>query len=514
MGSAEVSNFVIRGLYRDSVQLMEVSERVKRLPGVVEAVVVMGTAANKESLKSLMLLTPEGEKAGPNDLIVALKTTGNAEEIFMLVKKILFETRTTATSYSSIEEAVKSHQEIKYASISIPGKYVGDVAFKLIDYGVNLFVFSDHVPVDTEVELKKHAAAKNLLVMGPEAGTAIVSGVAFGFANNVAKGPVGVVASAGSGIQEFITLLDGYGIGISHAIGVGARDLSRDVDGIMTRKALQILDKDENTKLITLIAKQSDIAVVKHLLETEKVSKPLLLCLLGYPEPVSTYPQVSTLHGLALKTASYLSRSKLEEAMKSLMHEVRRLRALVSKANGFPRAFYSGGTLATETAFIWAEAGLKVYSNLSIRSAERLQNPYESVGATVIDYGSEEFTEGRPHPIIDPTLRNKRIITELNSPETCCIAWDLIIGYGAPDNIISRIFDEIGESILKNRNKKMVVRVVGTPRDFQWEQTMILANYSVIVPQSNALAAVFSAACGLGDPSVVETLTSELVSGG
>jgi len=493
---------------------MEVSDRVKRLPGVVDAVVVMGTQANKESLKPLMLLTTEGEQAGPNDLVIALKAKGNVDEILEQVKKILFETKIVATSYSSIDEALKSHPDIKFASISIPGKYVGDAAFKLIENGINLFVFSDHVPVETEVKLKKYAAAKDLLVMGPEAGTAIVSGVGFGFANNVAKGAVGVVASAGSGIQELITLLDSYGIGISHAIGVGARDLTRDVGGIMTQKALQILNEDENTQLITLLAKQSDISVVKQILETEKISKPLLVCLLGHSQPVSNYPQASTLHGLALKVASYLSKAKLQEVMDSLMHEVGRLRGLVVKGDGYPRAFYSGGTLATETAFIWTKVGLKVYGNLSLQSTEKLENPYKSMAATVIDYGSEEFTEGRPHPIIDPTLRNRRIITELNSPETCCIAWDLIIGYGAPDNIVFKIFDEIGEAVLKNRNKKMVVRVVGTAKDLQWEQTKILTNYGVIVPHSNALAAIFSAACALGDDSIVETLTHELIVGG
>ncbi|MEM2000847.1 MAG: hypothetical protein QXQ48_05915 [Nitrososphaerota archaeon] len=510
MSQPRVVNYVIRGLYRDSVQLMEVTDKVKRLPGVVDAAVLMGTTANKDSLKPLMLLTPEGEKAGPNDLIVILKATGNVDEIFEQVKKILFEVKTPTTSYSNIDEAVKIHQDIKYASISIPGKYVGDVAFKLIDYGINLFIFSDHVPIETEVELKKYAASKGLLVMGSEAGTAIISGVGFGFANKVEKGHVGIVASSGSGIQEFVSLLDSYGIGVSHAIGVGARDLTRKVGGIMTRKALQLLENDVQTKVVVLIAKQSDVEVVREILEQE-FSKPLIVCLLGHPRQVSQHPQSPTLHGLALQVVSTFSQAKREEAVKNLQREVRRLKELVACEGGFPRAFYSGGSLAVETAYVWNSVGLTVHTNLSVPWATKLENPYITIKSTVIDYGSEEFTEGRPHPIIDHTLRNKRIVSELNSPETNSVVMDLIIGYGAPDNVVEKVFEEIGGPILKNRDKKMVVRLVGTDKDPQWSQTTILDKYGVVRPQSNTLAAAFTAACGLNDPSIMDTLAEELV---
>lgn len=490
---------------------MEVSERVKRLPGVVDAAVVMGTAANKESLKPMDLLTAEGEQAGPNDIIVALKTSANPDQIFEEVKNILFETKKAAARYLSFEDAFKAHPDVKYASISIPGKYVEGLALEMLRHGVNLFVFSDHVPVETEVLLKKEAVSRDLLVMGPEAGTAIVSGIGFGFANKVAQGPVGVVASAGSGIQEFVTLLDHYGLGISHAIGVGARDLSAKVGGIMTKKALQTLDGDEKTKIIALIAKQSDIDVVKEILEGEKFSKPLVTCLLGHDTKISDYPQSSTLHGLFLKAASALSKQLYQKALDALLKDVKTLTGIVRKEPGYPRAFYSGGTLATETAYVWTKAGLKVYTNLGSSWTQQLPSPYVSIESTVVDYGSEEFTEGRPHPIIDPTLRNKRIIAELNSPDTCCIAMDLIIGYGAPDNIIQRIFDEIGETVLKHRNKPFVIRLVGTDKDVQYGQTQVLAKHGVITAPSNALAAAFSAACALGDSSVVDELANSLI---
>ncbi|MDW8084157.1 MAG: hypothetical protein RMI49_03030 [Candidatus Caldarchaeum sp.] len=507
-------NHVIRGVYRDSVQLMEVTERIKRIKGVADAAVVMGTQANKESLKPLGLLIEEGERAGPNDIIIALKTTASPEEVLAEAKRILFEVRAPAARYLSLEDALRANPDITYASISIPGKYVEEVAFKLLDKGVHLFVFSDHVPVETEIALKKRAAERNLLVMGPEAGTAIVSGVGFGFANNVSRGNVGVVASAGSGIQEFVTLLDHYGIGVSHAIGVGARDLTKQVGGIMTRKALQALDDDDQTKIITLIAKQSDIEIVKEILETEKISKPLMLSLLGHPDQIMDYPQAPTLHGLAVRVASAVSAQKREEVLKTLEKEVEKLKGLVGDGGGYPRGFYSGGTLATETAYIWTRAGLTVYTNLNTPWTRKIANPYTSMQATIIDYGSEEFTEGRPHPIIDPTLRNRRVASELSQSETNSVVMDLIIGYGAPDNIVEKTFEQIGEAIVKNRDKKTVLRLVGTRKDSQWEQTKLLEQYGVVSTHSNALAAAFTAACSLGESFVLEKLVDEHIVGG
>lgn len=511
MAVYKVANLVVSGVYRDSVQLMEVSESIKRLKGVVDAAVVMGTVSNKESLKPLGLLTSEGEKAGPNDIIIAVKAAGNIEEILETSKKLLFETHVTAPKYISIEEALNANPDVKFASISIPGGYVEEVAVKLIEGNVNLFIFSDHVPIETEVSLKRKASSRDLLVMGPEAGTAFIAGVGFGFANNVLRGNVGVVASAGSGIQEFVTLLDRYGIGVSHAIGVGARDLSEKVGGIMAQRALRLLNGDSDTKFIAFIAKHSDINVVKRILEEEKISKPLALCLLGVSQPITDQPQSHTLHGLVMHIASQLSRGKRDEMINSLLREADTLKKMVSHEPGFPRGFYSGGTLATETAYVWNKAGLEIYSNIGLSWIRKLDNPYTSIGATIVDYGSEEFTEGRPHPIIDPTLRNRRIVTELESDSTNSIAMDLIIGYGAPDNIVSKVFDEIGEAVLKNRKKRLAVRVVGTDKDYQWPQVSGIEKFGVLTSSSNAMAAVFTAACGKNDPSLVDFLISELI---
>lgn len=491
---------------------MEASEAIKRLPGVIEVAVVMATKANKDLLRSQGILTPEGDRAGPNDILIALKGVGLTEDVLKSAREVLFQVKPRTARYLSVEDALRENPDIRMASISIPGHHVKDVAFKLLEKGVNLFVFSDHVPIEVEVAMKREAAARNLLVMGPEAGTSIIEGVGFGFANRVIRGPVGVVASSGSGIQELSVILHDLGVGISHAIGVGGRDMTRDVGGLMTRESLRLLDRDKNTKVVALLAKQSDAELVRRILEDIRINKPLLLCLLGHKEKISDHPQLSTLHAAALKACSLISPQIYIRALSALEKEVDSLKLKVDGGR-YPRGFFCGGTLATETAFLWNEAGIEVHSNLGLPWTRKLDDPLHSKGATVVDYGSEEFTVGRVHPIIDPSLRNRRIAQELMSPETGSIALDLIIGYGAPKDVTSRTLGEIGPALEANASKRVAIRIVGTSEDPQWAQTSMLAKYPLILASSNAMAAAFTAACAKEDASVLDHLFESFILG-
>jgi len=512
---AKIVNLVIKGLYRDSVQLMELSQKIKLMAGVEDGAVVMGTSSNKAALKSLGLLSREGEEAAANDIIIAVKGEGDVEAVLREAYRMVVESKLKISErYHSIEEAIRKNPEIKYASISIPGQYVSGVAYELLEHGINLFIFSDHVPVDIEVELKKRAVEKGLMVMGPEAGTSIINGVGFGFANRVRKGPVGVVASAGSGIQEFITLLDNMDVGVSHAIGVGGRDLTTRVGGLMTAEALRRLDNDSATKIIALIAKQSDMEVAHKVLEEVSPTKPVITCLLGYNgQELCGYKHEQTIHGLALRICSMLEPTKYQTVLNILQEEVEKLKQAVENS-GHSRGFYCGGTLATETAYIWKQAGIRVYSNLGVDWVEKLPNPYESIASTVVDYGTEEFTEGRPHPIIDPSLRNRRVSAELVDGTVSNVLMDLIIGYGAPENVISKTLEDIGADRIRRTRAKLVVRLVGCSSDRQWSEIYKIQKYPIIIPSSNAMAAAFSAALGLGEPEILENLFKELIAHG
>ena len=502
----KVGNLVLRGLYRDSVQLMEATESLKKMANVVEAAVVMGTESNREMLREMGLLTGEGLTAGPNDIIIAVAAEKDVEHLLEAGRRIVVAGRRPSTRYR-LEQALDMGVDI--ASISIPGKYVGDLASALLERGVNLFIFSDHVPLDVEVKLKRKAYERGLLVMGPEAGTSIVDGYGFGFANVVRRGPVGVVGSAGSGIQEVTTLLDAYGVGVSHALGVGGRDLSEPVGGLMTAEALRRLEKDPQTKVIALVAKHSDEKTVAKVLERAEIRKPLYLSLLGMGRTsVAGFKNIPTLHGLALALCGEVGGEAYERAVHSLEEEVGVLEKAVEKG-GELGGFYCGGTLATETAFIWKSLGVEVSSNIGVQWVRRLSDGNRSEGATVVDYGSEDFTEGRPHPIIDPSLRNQRVVSELNSGRSGVVVMDLITGYGAPDNIVEKTVEQLA----RVRAGRLVVHVVGTPNDPQWGSLEMLGRLPAVRVSSNALAAAFAAASGLGDGKIISMVVDQLVVG-
>ena len=107
----------------------------------------------------------------------------------------------------------------------MPGQHAVTETFDAIQSGLSVMLFSDNVPVEDEIRLKDAAAQADVLVMGPDCGTALVGGVGLGFCNVVAPGSVGLVAASGTGAQQVMCLLDAAGVGLSHCLGVGGRDL-------------------------------------------------------------------------------------------------------------------------------------------------------------------------------------------------------------------------------------------------------------------------------------------------
>src|SRR5207247_1099452 len=118
---------------------------------------------------------------------------------------------------------------------------------------------------EDEVALKRRGAELGLLVMGPECGTAMLAGVGLGFANVVRPGSVGIVAAAGTGAQECACLLDAAGSGVSQIVGVGGRDLSAEVGGVMFRQAMAMLAGTDDTDTLLLVSKPPAREVVDAL---------------------------------------------------------------------------------------------------------------------------------------------------------------------------------------------------------------------------------------------------------
>ncbi len=143
----------------------------------------------------------------------------------------------------TIAEALAETPAANLAIISTPGPYATAEALKALKRGLHVFLFSDNVPIADEIELKRLARKKGLLMMGPDCGTAILDGVPLGFANAVRRGRIGLVGASGTGLQQVSCLIDRLGEGVSQLIGVGGRDLDERVGGLMMLAGIDVLSQ-------------------------------------------------------------------------------------------------------------------------------------------------------------------------------------------------------------------------------------------------------------------------------
>ena len=262
------------GVYADSVRLMQVSRDVQIRHGVSAVLVAMATPLNLD-LAASMGLAQDGD-ASPDQLLVAIRAEdGDAlAAAVTAVDAALSERERSAGPAQTVPLrtvgaglADLPAEPPALAIISVPGQYAVAEAADAIAAGRSVLIFSDGVPVEHEVTLKFAAHDAGVLVMGPDCGTAIVSGLALGFANVVRRGSVGLVAASGTGAQQVSCLLDMAGVGVSHVLGVGGRDLSEAVGGLATFDAMAALDADPATERVLLVSKPPAPSVAGRIAE-------------------------------------------------------------------------------------------------------------------------------------------------------------------------------------------------------------------------------------------------------
>lgn len=519
-----VINIVKRNLFRDSIQLMRLSEDVKKLEGVDEAVVSMGTDTNRRLLQDLGLLAGESKGAGDGDVIIAVRIRGgfNGSEVMARVEKLVMAPPVSPGGprtpvLHSIENALERLQGVNLAIISVPGKQAFEPSMNLLRKGVNIHLFSDHVPLEQELELKKYASSKGLLVMGPGAGTSIISGVGLGFANSVRRGDVGIVASAGTGIQEVSIMLDRIGLGVSAALGVGGTDVSERVGGLMTKDCLGLLENDEGTRMIMIIAKTPKEKVIRDVMDhvETRTTKPIVACFLGFDSPPTKGERVryaktlhSAVHLVARVSGKEVQRefdSKISMTFEELSKVSRELASSVGPGRRFVRGLYSGGTLAHETLLIFKELLGDAYSNTPLSDKFQLSDPNVSRENSVVDLGDESFTSGRAHPMIDPTLRRLRLAQEAKDQSVAAIMLDIVLGYGSspdPGGALTGTIQEALHSTKKNgRGLAVLAHVCGAESDPQSlkEQSQKLSEAGTVLFASNALLSTAAALLVGGD---------------
>jgi FdrA protein len=483
---------VIKSRYIDSVILMRLAERLAQLDGIDDAAALMGTAANKTLLQEggFAETAPAAEA---DDLIVAVKAAADADANTALaqIEELLDQRAPSATSRSArtLEQALDLDPEINLAAISLPGEYAAAEARHALERGLHVFLFSSNVTLDDEIALKTLAAERGVLCMGPDCGTALVAGKALGFGNAVRRGPVGVVGAAGSGIQAVTSYLDSFGVGVSHAIGCGGRDLSEAVGARTMRAGLEALLADDETEAILLLSKPPSPTVATELHERAAgARKPVICCFLGESGP-------ATLDDAARAAASAVGATAAPPAPALDDDKIQTLAGRLSATQHNLRALYAGGTLAYEAQLILGRRGLTVSSNAPLPGAPA----FDGHGHVVLDMGAEEFTSGRPHPMIDARARRARLLSEAADPSVAAILLDFVLGFGAAADPAGDLAEAI-ESARRHasddgRELVILTFVCGTAADPQniVEQQQRLRKAGALVFDTNA-AAVESAA--------------------
>ncbi len=495
-----------KGAYFDSVTLMNVARELSGMEGVADAAVVMGTEENRAILAGADLLTPEFQSSSDTDLLVGIRAESDeiAEAALAAVDGLLESVRATTDENESftprsLDGALDVVPDANLALISVAGRYAGAVASRALDRGLHVMLFSDNVDIETETELKQRAHELGLLVMGPDCGTAIINGVPLGFANAVNRGPVGIVAASGTGLQEVSTLISESGSGISQAIGTGGRDVKSAVGGVTFIDGLRALGHDPDTKVIVLVSKPPDpdvLATVRD--EAEKTGKPVVSVFLGAaPEGPGDARTLAEAAGKALALVSGTRLAALPDSGQLMSEDIGKLAGEIADARSDSqrhlRALMSGGTFAVETQIVLADMGVAdVYSNVHGGDAVDIEDPLVSVGNTVVDLGADEFTVGRPHPMIDYSLRVKRIEQEANDPTVAVILLDVVLGYGSNMDPAGELVDVVRDA---TKRVAVICSVTGTAADPQGMQRtvdVLQAAGAVIMP-SNASASALAA---------------------
>jgi FdrA protein len=509
------------GEYYDSVTLLEIAQELMGLDGVKDAAVVMGTPANKGILINADLLTEEAETASPDDLVIAVRAESaeQAEAALKHARTALKASRApkdeaegAAPRPRTVTAAAQRMEDANVTLISVAGQYAAGVAREALDKDMHVFLFSDNVTVEDEIALKKLGRERGLLVMGPDAGTAIINGVALGFANQVLATPptpggVGVVAASGTGCQAVTCELARRGVGITQAIGTGGRDLSSEVGGMMMLEGLKALQADPTTQVLLLVSKPPAPEVAAEVLaQLSKSDKPAVVCFLGgKKKPVKKAGGIpaKTLERAAVAAAELAQDADPESALKTLKKrnkelkkQAKTLKKGLQKSQRYFRGLFSGGTFCYETQLILNKMldGEIVVSNAPVDKANRMADSNVSQGHTAVDLGEDEFTVGRLHPMLDPTLRNRRIIQEAQDPETAVIYLDVVLGYGVHPDPAGAAVEAIREAqqILKDTGRQVIfiAHVCGTAGDPQNgpAQEEILRQAGVMVLPTNAAA--------------------------
>lgn len=497
-----------RNRYHDSVQLMFVTGALRKLAGVEQALIAMGTAANKEVFAELGFADEQVAAVGPDDMIVGVQAVDEkACEVAMAEIDALFRHRSSSPSAGGVqptfEAALQAAPRANLCVISVPGDYARAEAEKALDAGLHVLIFSDNVPLADERALKMKAGQRGLLCMGPDCGVANVNGVSFLVGSIVGKGPIGICGASGAGVQQVSALIDLAGSGVSQAIGTGGRDLRDEIGGITMLAGIDALERDSETEVIVLISRRPGARSLAAVLDRIGMcGKPVVVNFIGCAlDPImaaGAVPAVN-LEEAARKALELAGKGGLlPPGSSNLMRAAGEAATAMAAEQKYVRGLFCGGTFCEEAMTVMSPMVGLIRSNAPLAPDLKLASSTTSVANTIVDYGEEEFTKGRPHPVLDPEIRRQGILREADDPETAVILLDFILGPAVHPDPVGAVIGDIRAAMETVRRRggrlAVVASVCGTDRDPQNRsaQERMLSEAGVIVAASNVQAAMLA----------------------
>lgn len=491
-----LKTIIQKGNYHDSVVLMLLTNQISALEGVRKVSIMMATPANKDIYRQSGLATAELEQAGANDMVIVADVDSDAlmdtivkeSEAFFRQQSEKVEQGDRTESVKSWDRAVEKLPGANLALISVAGAYAAAEADRALDENMNVFMFSDNVALEDEVRLKQKAHKKGLAVMGPDCGTAVIGGSPIAFANVVSPGSIGIIGASGTGLQELTTIIDRLGEGVKNAVGTGGRDLSAQVGGITTMDLIDAMEQDETVKVMVVISKPPAQEVRERITRRLRaVKKPVVTVFIG-EKP--TFHEEGFYHAYTLDEAARLAVKLVRGSVEPERTDyVKPEDCFSPEEHKSIKAYYSGGTLAGEAAML-------------IKDALDIRIPPEDVagymlkldGHIVVDLGDDAYTQGKPHPMIDPAKRIECMQEALRDQDTGVVLFDVMLGYGSHEDMAGALLPAILELKEQARREKrklfFVSTVCGTRKDYQGYDAAVkkLAQAGVIVCETNKTA--------------------------
>ncbi|KEY60500.1 acyl-CoA synthetase FdrA [Serratia sp. DD3] len=497
-----VHAFIKKGSFQDSVSLMLISRKLSESPDVEEISVMMGTPANKSLLEATGFWHPQFSEATPNDICVAIKADSADSHITAQISESLEAAlKAIAQGQQGGERLLKARSwrmarqklpEANMALISIAGEYAAGLADQALEDGCNVMMFSDNVSVEQEVALKTKARSKGLIVMGPDCGTASIAGAPLAFANVAPQGTIGIIGASGTGIQELMSQITLAGQGISHAIGLGGRDLTAEVGGISAISALRMLAADPQSRVLAFVSKPPAAEVRQRVIaEMKTLGKPVVALFLGTRAAKQQEDNITF--------AATLDEAARLAAMLAHVQQMAAEQPAVcgSKICGL----YAGGTLAAECAMLLGEQ-----LGLEGDSKHHQGSMLNADGHHIIDMGDDFYTQGKPHPMIDPSTRNQEIARLAQQPQVGVLLLDVVIGYGAQEDPAGSLVNEV-KRLREKRGEAhplaVIATVTGTEQDPQQRSKQITTLSEAGIAVMNSLPEAVQLACQLIAPPLL-----------